>query len=535
MKTSNSSEINIRRGLLTFFLILVSVILVWFGFSRNMPLVGLLIPFIAIANGLISRPVFLFTLVLFCAKARLMIPGLPGLLGVSELFQILLIGWTLLDIAIRHQKRPNSFCRNPDIWLMFFLLNTMLIMSVRGSGFALLGSRTYGGTGYLAIFLSIVFYFSVIRIRLVDKQVKILLWILLAGTLVPALVQFLSSHFPSGLAWTMAFVQANIEQVAQEQITEGGFARWNTLSMVSYALIPIAYLLIRLKNIRFIFFILIFLLVGLAGFRSRIVQAGAAVFFVGLYFSKNRMRTLMGWALAGVLAFGVLMIMTPMLPPAVQRSLSFIPFLAVDFDVAKAATGSSSWRFDLWRDYCLPNVPQYLLIGRGVAQDISQFAWLQSGWYEGAEFFYYMGRYHSGPFSLLLDFGLAGTISFTWFFLAVIIDGWKTTRRYAVHQNSLAARYYAFLTIWMSIEVFAYYFIFGDVRANLFSMLMIAAQLRILKKNFLMESPPEAGMPEVRSRVSGVRGPNNHQQTTSTQTPVNRWAVRRIGVNASFK
>jgi hypothetical protein len=244
-------------------------------------------------------------------------------------------------------------------------------------------------------------------------------------------------------------------------------------------------------------------LVGMTGFRSRMFAVTVLIFITSTYYSKKRAKTIFLWMLAGLAMFGFLMIAAPMLPRAIQRAVSFIPFIPVDLGVVERAAGSSDWRFELWRDYCIPNVPKYLLIGRGIAHDITSFAWLQYSWYHSSEFFYYMGKYHSGPFSLLLDYGLPGTISWVSFFLLVISDAWKTVRRYAVHQDSLAARYYVFLTILMTYEVFNFFVIFGDVDSGLFRFLATAAQLRILKKNFLMESLPVADVKAVKSVKPG--------------------------------
>jgi len=513
----------LQRALLTGFFILVTVALVRFGFTQGQPILGLLIPLIGIASWFIGRPAILFCTVLFAENARLLIPGITATLGVSELFQVLLIGWMLLDISVRHQKRPFSFRKNPDLWMIIFALNMFMIMQLRGSGFAMLGGSVYGGTAYVSMFLSIVFYFASTRIHLCEQHVKTLLWMVLAGALVFSLVQIAATFFPSGFGWMTKFVGAQAEKIIEEQSREGGVVRWTAFSLVSYALIPIAYILCRRKSTRLVLIVLAFILVGMTGARSRIFQVGVLVFLAGIYFSKNRIKTLTVWALAGLLVFGFLMIAAPMLPRAVQRSVSSIPFIPVDAEIAERAAVSSDWRFDLWRDYCIPNIPKYLLVGRGIAHDITGFAWLQSKWYGSSEFFYFMGRYHSGPLTLLLDLGLAGFVSFTMFFLLVLKDSWSTVKKYAFKCDTLVKRYYVYLTLSMSFEVFNYYFIFGDIRGSLFRMLITAVQLRILKKNFLMEALPEAGMSEVRSQRSGVSSATQ-QLTTGNQTPVNRWA-----------
>lgn len=486
-QTYSPDSPKLQRVLLSALLVLATIALVRFGFTQNRPVLGLLIALIAAVIWLIGKPESLFCFVLFAENARLLIPGLTATLGVSEAFQVLLIGWAILDVSLRHQDRPYSYRSNADRWLILFALNILMIMLVRGSGFALLGSTVYGGTAYVSMILSMAFYFAATRITLTAQHVERLIWIVMIGSFIPVFVQIAIYLSPSAFYGLTAIVRVQAEQLLEEQATEGeGVARWTTFSLAAYALIPMAYVIWRRRSIRFVLILLAFVLVGFTGSRSRIFQVGVLVFLSSVYFSNNRSRAIVMWALIGLLSLGFLMITAPMLPRAMQRAVSFIPFLPVDTAIAERAAYSSNWRFELWKNYCIPNIPKYLLIGRGIAHDIMGFAWLQSSWYGSSEFFYFMGRYHSGPLTLLLDLGLPGTICFTVFFLMVVKDSWQTVRRYAARQQSLVARYYIYLTISMSYEVFNYYFIFGDIRSSLFRMLLIATQLRILKKAFLV-------------------------------------------------
>jgi len=503
MRQAGTDEVRIQRGFLTGLLLLGSIFLAWFGFARNMPVLGLLIPVVAIASGLISRPASLFILIVFIGRAGFYLPQIPKLLNGPMIFRLLLIGAMLLDVAVRHRKDPQAFRMKPDIWLILFALNMLMIMQVRGAGFAFFGGRTYGAGRYISLFVAIFFYFATIRLRFSDRQVKNLLLLTLLASCIPAMVQLLASVVPAvGGALSMV-IQANVEQIIDETVQEeGSISRWSALGPVAYALIPVAYLLIRREKVRYILVGLAALLVAFTGYRSRLVIVGMTAFLCELVFSKNRMRSFFFWGLIGAVGLAVLVAFAPMLPPAVQRTVAFLGIIPIDPDIARSAGWSTDFRLDIWRNYCIPNLPRYLLIGRGISHDISGFAWLQGHWYGGAEFFYYIGNYHSGPFSLLMDFGLAGTVSFTAFFLSVIVDAWKTLRRTAIHLTSFAARYYVYLTLWLTVEVFSFFVIFGDVNTGLGGLLLTAMLLRVLKKNFLTPSGEE--MPEGRSQMSGV-------------------------------
>jgi hypothetical protein len=525
--SNNQDPIKVERVFLTLFLTGLTVFLAWFGLTKGMPLIGLAIPAVAVLSWLLGRPEILLVVFLFADTAKLLLPGVTKAIGVPEVFQTLVIGWAFLDAAVRRKKRPYSFRRDMDPWMGIFALNMLLIMLTRGSGFRISGGSTYGGTGYLLLFLAIIFYFAAIRIDFPSRYMKTLLWSLFIASLIPAVTEILVAFSGGGFFWLTAFVDTSVEKILYEGSTEGGVQRWASVASVGTMLIPLAFVLCRKSWSLFFLFLVSLGLVAMSGFRGRILSTSVTLFCITLYNSKNRGRILIFWILAGLVGLGLLMVTAPMLPRAVQRAVSFIEFLPVDPDIVRRADNSSTWRFDLWRDYCIPNVPKYLLIGRGIAQDITGFAWLQANWYGSAEFYYHMGRYHSGPFSLLLDFGLAGTVSFTVFFLLALIDGWKTIRRVrSADPDPLVFRYYVYLTIITTYRFFAFYFIFGDVRESLPQMLVVVIQMRILKKNFLMESPLEGGVQTPDRLVEFIPPKAGIVKTVpgTSFKPVNRWA-----------
>ena len=505
MKHLATDEIRIRRGLLIFFLVVVSIGLAHFGLSRGMPLVGLAIPGVFLVCQLFSQPARLFLLILFLNTIQLKLPGLPKTLSLLVLTQVLMIGWSVLDAAIKHQKKRFSFRPGVDMWIAVFLINVFLLMAARGAGFARLGGSVFGGAKYAMLIVAILFYFAAVRVRLSDKDVKTLLLLVFAGALTYAVMEMLVYYFAGTFGRLSQFVSfAFNERTTARAVTKGlGEVRWHSYRGLAFALLPLAYVWCRQKSRRFWMVFAAGVLVALSGFRSLLVQMGLMIFMLEVYYSRSRVRTVVVWMLIGIAGLGFLMVATPYLPLTIQRAVSFIPFLSVDESMIQVAESSSNWRFDLWQNYCIPNVSKFLLIGRGLSHDITGFAWLSRKWYGSAEFFYHMGSYHSGPFDLLLTYGLLGTISFTMFFGMTVADGWRTVRRYGTRMDSLAAKYYAFLTVWMTYELVAFFLIFGDVKSQLFLFLAIAAQMRILKKNFLMDVSPEAT--DVGDQIVGIR------------------------------
>lgn len=515
MNQTTGDHIKLKNGLIIAFLMVLSVFLGYFAVRTGFLAVGFLIPAVGLASWMFGRPSTLLVFVMFLSMTKLIIPGLPDVLSISNLYLMVLIVWAMLDAALKPQKRLFSYNMGTDIWLMVFLLNIFLIISIRGFGMGRLGGTVYGGAAYIAVFLGIMTFFSIVRISLTNNNVKNILWAMLIGSMVPAVTELLVYFFEGQAWWLTQYVDlgAVVGLLTEKFKQVGGVERWESLGNLAFSLIPVAYILCKKKHVRFLLLALVFLLIGMTGFRSRMVRTGMLVFIFSMYYSKDRGKTFLFWVVMGIAGVGLLVIIAPYLPLAMQRTVSFLPFIEVDEAVQSVATSSLNWRFELWRNYCLPNIPKYLLVGRGLAHDIAGFAWLADSWYASGEFFYQMGRYHSGPFSLLLDFGLIGTISFTVFFMLFVRDGWATIHRYKLKQrDSLVAQYYIYLTILMSYELFAFFFIFGDVYTMLLRFVMIVAQMRMLKKNFLLEPVPaetesinrlsEGQMPDVSSETN---------------------------------
>ncbi|MEO8426278.1 MAG: O-antigen ligase family protein, partial [Verrucomicrobiota bacterium] len=110
------------------------------------------------------------------------------------------------------------------------------------------------------------------------------------------------------------------------------------------------------------------------------------------------------------------------MPLSVQRSLSFLP-LEVDPMAWQDAAGTAEWRFQMWKAV-LPDVPKYLLLGKGFAFSGTDYMLTQEAMRQGLftsfEDTLISGNYHNGILTLIIPFGLLGLLSFLWFCAAAI-------------------------------------------------------------------------------------------------------------------
>jgi len=157
------------------------------------------------------------------------------------------------------------------------------------------------------------------------------------------------------------------------------------------------------------------------GFRSSLILIG--LLFLCQFFFEGLVRTrylaiLMGLATSLLVGF---FFFADRLPLQLQRAVSFLDELHlpvnIDPSVRADAMGSTAWRIDMW-NAVLPEIPRYLLVGKGYAIDPTDLFLAQTAAYRGQETSWaaekVAGDYHNGPLSVIIPFGLWGAIGFLW-------------------------------------------------------------------------------------------------------------------------
>src|SRR5262249_29909547 len=132
----------------------------------------------------------------------------------------------------------------------------------------------------------------------------------------------------------------------------------------------------------------------------------------------HRTRLLPTFVLASVAASVIIIPILPRMPLTFQRALAFLP-VPIDPTIRQDARSSSEWRLRIWK-VVTPQIPQYLLLGKGYAMSQDDFAisrqphpGFEENW--GATL---AGDYHNGPLSVIIPFGIWGAGGFVWFLVA---------------------------------------------------------------------------------------------------------------------
>jgi hypothetical protein len=345
-------------------------------------------------------------------------------------------GWLLMAflgffVSMGHYilNRERRFLHAPGVtWSLVFLGLVVLVTAklTGGLGLRVLGDTTYGGKRYVLIWLAIIGYFAFIS-QPVPPAKRNLYAALFIISGVTAVIGELAAFISPALYFIFLFFPPDVGSAAvmkyRSVIGDEVIARWGGLAMGSMAVMfammaryGIAGILDIRKLWRPILFVLLLGLATFGGFRSTIILIGMTFVFVfcleGLLRSRLMPIMLMATLLAGALAVSFV----DKLPLNVQRSVAFLPLLPIDPIVKLNAESSSGWRLEMWKNV-IPQIPHYLILGKGYSFSSEDLAMLQMNTAgaavgEGADL---VGDYHNGPLSVIIPFGIFGSIAFLWF------------------------------------------------------------------------------------------------------------------------
>ena len=335
------------------------------------------------------------------------------------------LGISLLERALNSQMR---FIPAPWItWPLLCLIGVVLFTAevTGGIGVRAFGSEVYGGKKYIILLAGIFSYFALTSRRIPPERAGLYVALFFLGG-VTDLIRDLYPLAPSWAGFIFWFVPPNF--LSYESV-EVGVTRLHGFAGAGFMLWC---LLIARYGIRGIFlsgklwrpvaFLLCFSAIFLGGFRNELITAGAIFALQFFLEGLHRTKILLPFALLGVLAVMAIIPLSSKLPYTFQRTLAFLP-LNLDPAVKEDAQGSVDWRVNMWKAL-LPQVPKYLLLGKGMAISPEEYNEMMGGKpafsvvdasQQSLALSY---DYHNGPLSVIIPFGIWGCIVVIWFFAA---------------------------------------------------------------------------------------------------------------------
>jgi len=240
-----------------------------------------------------------------------------------------------------------------------------------GLGSKVLGSSSYGGRNYIYVLGAFIGYFALTAQKIAaGKSQRMVKWFFLSETtnVISNLTYLLGPSFY--VVYNLVSVNSAIAQAASDSGQKRGlslrrlrFGGQRAALLYSCALghpggfrpaQTVAAVALDRRHGRGLF----------SGFRSQV--AILFVLFAIQFMLEGLWKTfyLPLFCMLGALCLAPMLLFANKMPPAVQRSLAFLP-ADINPDVRAEAAASIDWRFEIWREVW-PEVPKFLLLGKGI-------------------------------------------------------------------------------------------------------------------------------------------------------------------------
>lgn len=464
----DASSANLGRALA--FALIVPVCL-WLGLMLSTPtsavsLVGVGVVVLALALPLLLR--WHSVLLIGCWNALVVVPFLPGQPPMWVLLAGLSLAIAMTNRTLRHRAQ---FIWVPSVAIPLLLLGVvvMVTVAVRGIGARSFGSELWGAKRYLWVFGALVGYFALTAARMPQRHAGWLAGLFfVSGT--TAIMSDLALAGGRAFYWLFMFFPTD---VAFHQATSADtLKRFTGMAWMGQAGTWFVLLRYGIRGIldlrrpwRLLLFTGLFVLGLFGGFRSSIILFGL-LFLTQFWFERLLRTKLFVFVSLGALLLGAGVVgFAERLPMSVQRSLSFLP-IQVHPTARQDAQGTLDWRLQMWR-VVLPEVPQYLWLGKGYTFSGTDFILMQEsirrGMFTAYEDTLVSGNYHNGLLTLIIPFGLPGTVAF----VAFICASWRVLRRNYLHGSPQLQRVNTFLIAYFTARLIFYTFFYGQFDLDL--------------------------------------------------------------------
>ncbi len=391
------------------------------GYLLATPLDLKSIALVCTALGVLLFPLFMrwhHLMLVATWNASMILFFLPG--GPS-LGYVVAGGSLALSILHRAMSKKGEFvrCRPVELPLLFLALVVgVTILITGGIGSNALGSDIWGAKRYLGVMGAIMGYFA-LTAQPIPRERAVLYTSLFFLSGISAVVSDLAYAAGPSMYFLFAFFPSEIAYL--QSATQGTLERYTGLAIMAQAMYWFMLLVFGIRGIfdwrrpwRALCFALL-LVVGLfGGYRSFI--AVFTLLFLFQFYYEGLFRTSLFPILTsvGVLVGVLVVVFASSLPLSVQRSISFLP---LDLNpMAKLDAASTwDWRWQMWK-VVVKDVPKYFFIGKGYSFSgtdlmLTQEA-IKRGLFTSYEDTLVSGNYHSGPLTLIIPFGIFGTLAF---------------------------------------------------------------------------------------------------------------------------
>jgi hypothetical protein len=434
------------------------------------------------------------------------LPGSPPLWMVAALVSL---GVTLMSRIL--DKNMRLLQASSVTWSLIFLAAVVIFtMKITGTlGLRVLGGSSYGGKKYFFILFAVIAYFALSMQRIPREKGSFYTAGFFLTGISPALanIAFMLGRFGSA-AWLLFYIlppEYALSQAADDLEWNPVGTKFGRLNGFAFASTGALSFMLARYGVRGIFdmtriwrlavFLLIIATSMLGGFRSVLIinslMFGIQFFMEGLH----RTRIFPTLLVVCAMLFGGILVFIEKLPFSVQRTLSVLP-IRVSPEVHADATASTTWRLEMWR-LLWPEVGQYFWVGKGYTASATDYYLALESSRRGFSADYEMsklaGDYHSGPFSIMIPFGVFGMVAFVWF---VFAGFYVLYRNYRYGPPALKV-INTFLISSFVARIFFFFAVFGAIHSDLIILaglvgLSISLNGGVGKPRWLLNQPRSA-------------------------------------------
>jgi hypothetical protein len=400
---------------------------------------------------------------------------LPGQPTFWLLFAALSFGLSVLS----HVMGRRPFLPVPEMARPLLFMAAVVVCTAfyrGGIGIRSLGGAAHGGKNYIYILGAIIGYFALTAAPIpILKSRRMASLFFLSGT-TPALSNLV---YVLGPAFFVLYYFLPVGPAGGQAASDFGLTDVDRIAGLAPASFAALCFLLAHYGIRGLFNVakpwrLVFLCLTIgasffAGFRSILGLLFLVFAFQFCFEGLLRTRLFPIMVVLAISGFVLLLLFANRMPLSVQRAVSFLP-VNMDSEILEDAKGSSEWRFQMW-SIVWKDVPKYLIVGKGYSFDPTEMELtkqgIQLGTLSSFEEAMLAGDYHSGPLSVIIPFGIIGSVAFVW----VLIAGFRVLYSNYRHGDARLSRINSVLLSYYLANVVSFCFIFGSFSNQLFIFL----------------------------------------------------------------
>jgi hypothetical protein len=492
------------RSLLIYVICLPLAILV--GYMMASPLEWGSFITLGMVLAILSVPLLLkfhHPLLMFGWNSSMIVFFLPG----APTVWLPLVALSLTISIVRRTIDPGyRFISVREITLPLIALAVVILVTAELTGgikLRSMGGDTYGGKRYILMLGAVVGYFALTAQAIPAKRANLCIGLFLLGAATTLVGDVFYFNY-SWLRWLYWFFPPNIGLQSNGII--GRFSGIANASSVFFSFMLAKYGIRKILTIYHpwrCLLLIVFAFISLfGGFRSVFITLVGVFTFQFFLEGLHRTRLMLVLATALILGGTLAFPFVRHLPYSVQRALAVLPLVEVDPIVRMDAEHSSEWRLNLWKAL-LPQVPKYLLLGKGFAltpgdydYSLSNFTGAMQATSEDQSWAALAGDYHNGPLSVIILFGLWGAIAFIWF----LATGFHVLYRNYRYGDPALKTINCFLFASFIVRTLTFFIIVGGIQFDLpmfagYLGLSIALNGGVARRPASSESPTELALP----------------------------------------